>query len=56
MQRLTAKELKRRYRAGERNFAGVDLSGESLRGMNLKGIELEQVLTSAAPIFAVPGS
>ncbi len=40
MQRLTAKELKRRYRAGERNFAGVDLSGESLRGMNLKGIDL----------------
>ncbi|PZO42792.1 MAG: hypothetical protein DCF17_07885 [Shackletoniella antarctica] len=40
MQRLTAKDLQRRYRAGERNFAGVDLSGESLRGMNLKGINL----------------
>ncbi|PSN13671.1 hypothetical protein C7293_14995 [filamentous cyanobacterium CCT1] len=40
MQRLTAKELQRRYRAGERNFADVDLSGESLRGMNLKGIDL----------------
>ncbi|MBE9157186.1 pentapeptide repeat-containing protein [Nodosilinea sp. LEGE 06152] len=40
MQRLTAKELQRRYRAGERNFAEVDLSGESLRGMNLKGIDL----------------
>ena len=40
MDKLTAKDLKRRYRAGERNFAGVDLSGESLRGMNLKGIDL----------------
>lgn len=40
MQRLTAKELQRRYRAGERRFANVDLSGESLRGMNLKGIDL----------------
>jgi uncharacterized protein YjbI with pentapeptide repeats len=40
MQRLTAKELQRRYRAGERNFANVDLSGESLRGLNLKGIDL----------------
>jgi uncharacterized protein YjbI with pentapeptide repeats len=40
MQRLTAKELQRRYSAGERNFAGVDLSGESLRGMNFKGIDL----------------
>ena len=39
MGKLTAKELQRRYR-GERNFAGVDLSGESLRGMNLKGIDL----------------
>jgi uncharacterized protein YjbI with pentapeptide repeats len=39
-QRLTAKELRRRYRNGERNFANVDLSGESLRGMNLKGIDL----------------
>lgn len=40
MDKLTAKELKRRYRAGERNFAGVDLSGASLRGLNLKGIDL----------------
>ena len=40
MDKLTAKDLKRRYRAGERNFAGVDLSSESLRGMNLKGINL----------------
>jgi uncharacterized protein YjbI with pentapeptide repeats len=40
MDKLTAKDLKRRYRAGERNFAGVDLSDESLRGMNLKGIDL----------------
>ena len=40
MDKLTAKDLKRRYRAGERNFAGVDLSGESLRGMNLKSIDL----------------
>jgi len=39
-QRLTAKELQRSYRNGERNFANVDLSGESLRGMNLKGIDL----------------
>jgi hypothetical protein len=55
MQRLTAKELKRRYRAGERNFAGVDLSGESLRGLNLKELSC-LVLTLAAPTFAVPGS
>ncbi|WP_017300536.1 pentapeptide repeat-containing protein [Nodosilinea nodulosa] len=40
MQRLTAKELQRRYRTGERNFANVDISGESLRGMGLKGIDL----------------
>ncbi|MEA5451291.1 pentapeptide repeat-containing protein [Leptolyngbya sp. CCNP1308] len=40
MQRLTAKELQRRYRAGERNFAGVDLNGESLRGINLKSVDL----------------
>ncbi|MEM9907485.1 MAG: pentapeptide repeat-containing protein [Cyanobacteria bacterium P01_D01_bin.44] len=38
--RLTAKELRRRYRQGERNFAGVDLSGESLQGMNLRAINL----------------
>jgi uncharacterized protein YjbI with pentapeptide repeats len=38
--RLTAKELQRRYRDGDRNFANVDLSGESLRGMNLKDIDL----------------
>ena len=40
MDKLTAKDLKRRYRAGERNFAGVDLRGASLRGLNLKGIDL----------------
>ena len=39
-QRLTAKDLYRRYRSGERNFSGIDLSGQSLRGMNLKGIDL----------------
>lgn len=39
-QRLTARDLQRRYRAGERHFAGVNLSGESLRGMSLKGINL----------------
>lgn len=42
MGKLTAKELQRRYRAGERNFARVDLSGESLRGMNLNGIDLSR--------------
>lgn len=36
--KLTAPELRRRYRQGERQFEGVDLSGESLRGMNLTGI------------------
>ena len=39
-QRLTAKDLYRRYRSSERNFSGIDLSGQSLRGMNLKGIDL----------------
>jgi len=38
--RLTAKELKRRYRKGERDFAGENLRGESLRGMNLSGVDL----------------
>lgn len=38
--RLTAQDLRHRYRQGERNFAGVDLSGESLRGMNLRDINL----------------
>ncbi|MBW4481545.1 MAG: pentapeptide repeat-containing protein [Tildeniella torsiva UHER 1998/13D] len=50
MQRLTAKELQRRYRAGERNFAEVDLSGESLRGMNLKGINLAKANLSCTDI------
>ncbi|NEQ42283.1 MAG: hypothetical protein F6K00_01475 [Leptolyngbya sp. SIOISBB] len=40
--RLTAKELRRRYCQGERDFAGVDLSGESLRGMILDGIDLSE--------------
>jgi len=40
MDKLTAKDLQRRYSAGERNFSGVNLSGESLQGMNLKGINL----------------
>lgn len=38
--RLTAQELHRRYRKGERDFAGVDLSGESLRGLILIDIDL----------------
>lgn len=50
MQRLTAKDLQRRYRAGERNFARVDLSGESLRGINLKGIDLSEADLSRTDI------
>jgi uncharacterized protein YjbI with pentapeptide repeats len=37
---MKAKELLSRYRQGERNFREVDLSGESLRGANLAGIDL----------------
>jgi len=50
MDKLTAKDLQRRYRAGERNFAGVDLSGESLRGLNLKGIDLSEADLSRTDI------
>lgn len=50
MQRLTAKELQRRYRTGERYFAEVDLSGESLRGINLQGIDLSRADLSRTDI------
>ncbi|MEM8808107.1 MAG: pentapeptide repeat-containing protein [Cyanobacteria bacterium P01_G01_bin.38] len=39
---MKAKELLRRYRNGERDFQGVDLSGESLRDFNLTGIDLSE--------------
>ena len=37
---LTAKELYYRYRQGECDFIGANLSNESLRGMKLRGIDL----------------
>jgi uncharacterized protein YjbI with pentapeptide repeats len=37
---MKAKELLSRYRQGERNFRGVDLSGEALRWANLEEIDL----------------
>jgi uncharacterized protein YjbI with pentapeptide repeats len=48
--KLTARELRLRYRQGERQFKGVDLSGESLRGMNLKGIDLSEADLSGTDI------
>ncbi|MEO0769945.1 MAG: pentapeptide repeat-containing protein [Cyanobacteria bacterium J06649_4] len=37
---MKAKELRNRYRQGERNFREVNLSGENLQGMDLQGIDL----------------
>lgn len=48
--RLTAKELYKRYRQGERNFVGVNLSGESLCGINLRGINLREADLSHADL------
>jgi uncharacterized protein YjbI with pentapeptide repeats len=38
--KLSTEELLKRYAAGERNFCGVDLSGQLLRGVDLSGANL----------------
>lgn len=47
---LTAKELYRRYRQGERSFVGANLSHESLRGSRLCGIDLSGANLSYADL------
>ncbi len=39
---LTAKQLQRRYRQGDRHFVRANLRGSSLRGLNLRDINLSQ--------------
>ena len=39
---LTAEQLQRRYRQGDRHFVGANLRGASLRGLNLRDINLSQ--------------
>ncbi|MGF1537103.1 MAG: pentapeptide repeat-containing protein, partial [Elainellaceae cyanobacterium] len=51
--RITPKELRRRYRQGERDFRGVDLSGASLRGADLRGADLSEADLSRTDLRGV---
>jgi len=48
--KLTARDLKRRYFNGERDFAHVDLSGANLQGLNLRDINLSHAILSHAQL------
>lgn len=50
--KMDRQELLKRYNAGERNFAGVDLRGAYLIGANLSGIDLRRAILGGAYLRA----
>ena len=53
--KMTAEELLERYAAGERDFAGVDLNGAVLTGINLDRADLSRVNFTGANLSGYYG-